>query len=243
MIGCKCAVCTSSSSFNQRLRPSGLLEIEGKKILIDAGPDLRLQALRCGLSHLDGLILTHTHFDHIAGIDELRVFSLKQKQDLPCLLSQESFQELASRYAYLLQVPKETKSVSARFAFHLLEGLQGELNFLGIRIGFVSYAQGTTPVTGFRFGEFAYLSDIKEFDVSILEPLRGVRFLCLSALCKDPSKFHLSFEEAAALGKKIGAEKTFLTHMNHEVDHEYVSRTLPPGVFLAYDGLEIAFES
>ena len=105
VIGCKCAVCLSSSPQNRRLRPSGLLKIGNRSLLIDVGPDFREQALKYGIDSLDGLILTHTHYDHIAGIDELRVFYLRSGKKLPCLLSQESLKDLQKRYDYLFQPP------------------------------------------------------------------------------------------------------------------------------------------
>ena len=109
VIGCKCPICTSSDPRNQRLRPAGWVRIGGTSLLIDAGPDLRGQALKYGIDRVDGLLLTHTHFDHIAGIDELRIFYVRHKKPLPCLLSQETYDELKKRYYYLFQ-PKNSDS-------------------------------------------------------------------------------------------------------------------------------------
>lgn len=240
-IGCKCAVCTSLSPFNKRLRPSGLIRIGSKSILIDVGPDFRQQALKFGIDHLDGLILTHTHYDHIAGIDELRIFYVRENRELPCLLSKESFEDLKTRYPYLFQRIGETTSLSARLELHLLPAKSGAIEFLGVKIDYFTYYQGDTAVNGYRFGDFAYVTDIREYDDSIFPALKGVRNLVISALRKEPSQLHLSLEEAVTFARKVGAKKTLLTHMNHELEHETTNAKLPSDVQLAYDGLEIAF--
>lgn len=241
IIGCKCAVCTSVSPFNKRLRPSGLLRIGSKSILIDVGPDFRQQALRFGIDHLDGLLLTHTHYDHIAGIDELRIFYVRQNRELPCLLSKKSFEDLKIRYPYLFQRIGEAATLSARLDLHILPAASGDIEFLGVKIGYFSYYQGDMAVNGYRIGDFAYVSDIREYDESIFASLKGVRSLVLSALREEPSQLHLSLEEAIAFGRKVGAKNTLLTHMTHNLDHNTTNAKLPSDVQLAYDGLEIPF--
>ncbi len=243
VIGCKCAVCTSSSPFNHRLRPSGLIQSKGKSVLIDVGPDFRQQALKFGIDHLDGLLLTHTHYDHIAGIDELRIFYVRRNRELPCLLSKESYEHLKMRYPYLFQRIGEAASLSARLEIHLLAAMKGEVEFVGLKIGYFSYYQGDMAVNGYRIGNFAYVSDIREYDESIFVALKGVDHLVLSALREAPSRLHFSLEEAVRFARQAGAKKTWLTHMNHELDHEKANSKLPNDVQLAYDGLEISFEN
>src|SRR3990167_3054368 len=182
MIGCPCAVCTSSDPHNQRLRPSGLLKIAGKSFLIDVGPDFRSQALKYRIHHLDGLFLTHTHYDHIAGIDELRIFYLRSKKPLPCLLSLESLTDLKRRYDYLFQPLEAATSLSAQLDTHVLEADSGSTDFAGIQIGYCSFFQGKMKVTGLRVGNFAYISDIRNYDESVFAQLQGVELLVLSAL-------------------------------------------------------------
>ena|SRR3990167_990582 len=241
MIGCKCDVCISSSPYNKRLRPSGLIRLAGKTLLIDVGPDFRQQALKYKIDHLDALLLTHTHYDHIAGVDELRVFYFKEKKALPCLLSEETLEDLKRRYHYLFQPIGEAATVSAQLEFHLLEEDIGEREFLGVKIGYASYFQGDMKVTGFRIGDLAYISDIRDFDDSIFVALKGIKTLVLSALMEGPSRVHLSFQEAISFAKKAGVHKTWLTHMTHTVDYEAASKNLPPDVKLGYDGLELEF--
>ncbi len=240
-IGCKCAVCRSANSRNHRLRPAGLIRAEGKSLLIDAGPDLRQQALKYGIDNPDGLLLTHTHFDHIAGIDELRVFYVRTKKAFPCLLSQDSYEELKKRYYYLFEPKKPHTALSAQFEFQILKDDMGMVEFCGIPIGYCSFFQGDMRVTGFRVGDFAYISDIRKYDASIFSFLKGVRTMVLSALMPERSQFHLSFDEAVQFAKEAGVRHTWLTHLNHAVEHEAGNALLPSDVRLGYDGLELEF--
>jgi phosphoribosyl 1,2-cyclic phosphate phosphodiesterase len=239
VIGCKCPVCLSSLPHNRRLRPSGLLNIGNLSFLIDVGPDFREQALKYHIDTLSGLILTHTHYDHIAGIDELRIYYLRSKQKLPCLLSMESLEDLRKRYYYLFQPIGEVPTLSAQLDFTLLEEDMGDIEFLGVKFSYVSYFQGGTKVNGFRVGDFAYISDIRDFDPSIFVGLKGVRKLVVSALRDEPSPLHLSIDEAVAFAREVNAEETRLTHISHVLDHEIVNRRLPPEIQLGYDGLEM----
>jgi phosphoribosyl 1,2-cyclic phosphate phosphodiesterase len=238
VIGCKCPVCTSPSSSNQRLRTSAYLKVEGRSLLIDAGPDFRQQALRYHIDHLDGLLLTHVHFDHVAGIDELRIYCLRQKKPFPCLLSLESLTELKRRYPYLF----EPTASGLQLEVHPLQGNAGEIDFLGVKIGYCSYFQGGMKVTGFRIGHFAYISDIKEYDASIFTSLRGVKKLVVSALFEESSVNHLSLSQAIDFARNVGSSETWITHISHKMDHDLVSSKLPSDVKLGIDGMEIEFE-
>ena len=206
-----------------------------KKILIDMGPDFREQALKFHLERLDGLILTHTHYDHASGLDELRIFAMRQKKKIPLLLSKESLSELQVCYHYLF--PKE--GLPRMMALQILEQEAGDVTFEGIELGYFSYFQTGMKVNGFRIGNAAYVTDIKEYDPSVFSSLKGVTTLILSGRRWEKSKAHLSLEEGMEFAKKAGVQRTFFTHISHEIEHASTSAKLPDGFFLAYDGLEL----
>lgn len=242
VIGCGCPVCTSESSYNKRLRPSGLITIDGKKFLLDCGPDFRLQALRSHIDHLDGLLITHTHHDHIAGIDELRVYYMHSKKTLPCLMSKATLLDLKQRYPYVFDIENIQAKLTPRLDLHLLENDFGSVLFQDIPIRYATYEQAGMKVNGFRIGNLAYCSDLKTYTDEIFESLKGVDTLILSALRFDTSYFHLSIDEAIAFSRKVNARQTWLTHIAHDLDHTRTNEYLPPNIRMAYDGLEIVFE-
>jgi phosphoribosyl 1,2-cyclic phosphate phosphodiesterase len=239
MVGCDCSICVSASSFNQRLRPAGWLRIGTSSLLIDVGPDFRQQALKYGIMRVDGLLLTHTHFDHIAGIDDLRAYSLRQKAPVPCLLSKESFEDIKTRYFYFF---RPSKNLTAQLSYQVLESDEGVVSFVDLQVQYFSYRQGDMKVTGYRIGNFAYVSDIRDYDDSIFDHLQGIDQLVLSALRFESSHLHLSLDQAIAFARKTGARSTRLTHLSHFLDHEETNRSLPPDIQLGYDGLNIEFE-
>lgn len=242
IIGCKCAVCRSSSPFNKRSRPSALLTLGKKVILIDSGPDFRSQALHYGINTLTGVILTHTHYDHVGGLDELRVFYFMQHLKLPILASIETYEELRTRFHYLFKTRQADGSLQSQFDFQILENDFGTTHFLGIKVDYVSYTQADMKVTGYRFGNLAYISDIREYEQRVIDELQGIETLIISALRYTRSEVHFNIEEALEFSAKVGAKKIFFTHISHELDHEETNQQLPENVRLAHDGLEIPFK-
>lgn len=242
IVGCSCEVCCSTESVNKRLRSSVLIFWKDRQFLIDAGPDFREQALRAGITKLDGLLLTHAHNDHTAGLDDLRPISYRRKTPLPVLLSDATAEDIRRRYDYLFE--SGTKDYICRFNFHLLEGGReaGLTVFEELPIQYVTYIQGGMLVNGYRIGNLAYLSDIKHFSPSIFDELKGVKYLIISALRYSSSPLHLSVDEAIDFANQLKAEKVWLTHLSHDLDHEKTNASLPPHIRLAYDGLEIDFD-
>ena len=241
LIGCECPVCLSESPYNKRLRPSVLLKIDDKRFLIDAGPDFRTQALHYKINRLDGVLFTHSHHDHTAGIDELRLYYYLSKKPLPILLSQETAEDIQRRFYYIFNHDPVYINLVPKLDLHLLPDSQGQLIFEGIQVSYVTYEQGGMKVNGFRIGDLAYLSDIRTFPSTIFENLKGVKTLIISALRHESTALHFSIGEAVDFINRVGAERAWLTHMSHDLEHMETNSILPSYIQLAYDGLEIDF--
>lgn len=242
VIGCECAVCRSDSSHNKRWRPSGLIKIHDKVLLIDCGPDFRAQMLHFKIKHIDGLIFTHAHYDHTGGFDEIRILNARSKKPLPCLLSEATFKDLQLRFPYVFDTHPLVPTLTTRVDLHFLQSSRGYVNFLDIPIHYVTYEQGGMLVNGYRFGNFAYISDIRNYPDTIFEDLRGVEILIVSCLRHQSSPLHFNVDDAVAFATRVGASQAWFTHIAHELDHDLTNSKLPPNYQLAYDGLEIEFE-
>lgn len=241
IIGCKCPVCTSTDPHNTRFRPSALLHINGKEILIDSGPDFRQQALKYKIDHLDAVIFTHAHQDHTGGIDDLRIYLVRSGNAMPALLSHDTYDDLYARFHYIFVKDGYYDAIKAKFHLHFMEEERGTVDFLGIPIRYFTYKQAGMKVNGFRIGNLAYVTDIKDYPETIFEELKGVDQLVLSALRYVPSHLHFTVDEAVAFANRVGARETWLTHLSHDLEHEAANAKLPPHVRLAYDGLKIEF--
>lgn len=242
VLGCKCSVCLSKDEKNKRLRSSALIKIDGKTFLLDVSPDFRQQGLKNSINHIDGLLLTHAHYDHIGGLDDLRSFNFMEEKPIACLLSRETLEELKKGYHYIFKTPSKEDTLSTQLEFFILEKEFGEINFQGIKISYFSFHQKSTKVSGFRIGNLAYVSDIRAYNEELFSHLKDLNVLILSALRDEPSPSHFSIKEASDFAKKVGAEKTYFTHIAHEIDHNVTSKSLIKNNFLAYDGLELEFD-
>ncbi len=239
VVGCTCPVCTSSDPRNNRLRPSVLLTVNKKNYVIDVGPDFRYQALKFGITRLDGALLTHTHYDHIAGLDDLRVFYFKQKKSVPCLLSFETLEEIKIRYHYFLPPHERDAIHGPKLNFHVLDDHFGRTDFEHLRIEYLTYEQANMKVSGFRLNEFAYVTDVLDFTDEVYGVLEGVKTLVMSGMRWDRSVAHLGIPEVIEFAKRVGAKDTYLTHVSHHLEHEETSARLPKGIHMAYDGQKI----
>lgn len=242
VIGCDCRVCTSNSPYNKRFRPSVLIKYNQKNILVDPGPDFRDQALKFNVKRLDATIITHVHFDHIGGLDDLRIFYFIEKKPIHCLLSKASYEEIKLRYFYQFLESKKHNSQTVKFEYLILQNERGEVDFHGLQIKYLTYHQGDMPVLGLRIGNLAYISDIKTYPETIFEDLKKIETLVVSGLRHRPSYVHFSVDEAVEFSRKVGAKKTYLNHIDHELDHELENARLPENIQLSYDGLELEFE-
>lgn len=242
IIGCDCFVCSSEDPKNKRTRPSAMLEIDGRTIVIDAGPDYRTQALREGIDQIDGVIFTHAHHDHTAGLDDLRVYTMRRQDPIPCLASKPTADDLRARYEYIFSASDHTKLVS-KVDLQIMEGDRGEVSFLNLPIKYLTYIQSDMPVNGLCIGNLAFITDIKDYPETVYEDLHGIEVLVLSALRYSKSYMHLSIEEAVEFSRKVGAKQTWFTHIAHDLDHTEVNQDLPSNIQLAYDGLSIDFQT
>jgi phosphoribosyl 1,2-cyclic phosphate phosphodiesterase len=237
VIGCTCAVCTSSDPRNRRLRPGLKLEMEGGVVLVDTPTDLREQALHFGLPRLDAVLFTHPHADHIFGLDDIRIFNFRQQQPIPCYGSAETLAAIRRVFSYAFE---ETQEGGGKPQLDLIE-IDGPFTLLGHEVVPVPVWHGRMPVLGYRLGSFAYVTDCNRIPEESYGLLAGVEVLILDALRYRPHSTHFSVDEALAAAARIGARHTIFTHMTHEVDHGALPAPLPPGVEFGYDGLVLEF--
>lgn len=235
VVGCDCAVCTSTDPRNRRLRPGVLLELPAGAILFDTSPDFREQALRHGIARVDAVLYTHPHADHVFGLDDLRVFNFRQRAPIPCFGSEPTIARLRQIFAYVFEAGQEGGG-KPRLE---LEAVAGPFELLGERVLPVPVWHGTMPVLGYRIGPFALVTDVNRIPEESLAQLAGLELLILSALRYRPHPTHFSIAEAVEVARRIGARRTLFTHIAHEVDHVTLSRELPPGVEPGFDGLVV----
>lgn len=247
VIGCRCATCSSSLPENRRLRSSLCLQVQDQIFLFDVGPDFRQQALSHHIQRIDALFITHTHYDHIAGIDDARLVALMQRQSMPLFLSQESLEILATRYAYFFHPMPQDPSLAVTRAtpwiFHPLSQSGGSFSVGQYAFSYFHYFQREMKVTGYRLGHFAYVTDIRTYEDAIFSWLNGVRYLIVSALRTEPSHAHFSLQEAVEFVNRAGAERGWITHISHHMEHREASALLPSHVQMGYDGLSVRLET
>ncbi len=240
VVGCGCRVCRSSDARDRRLRSGALIEADEGTLLIDASPELRLQLLAADVARLDAVWLTHPHADHLHGLDDLRIFTLKSGRDLPLHLSRDHLDDVRTRFDYVFdgsEPPVGTSKPRLR-----LEPFSGSetVRLLGRDVVPLPVPHGPMTVFGLRIGSIGYITDGKRLSAEVLRALEGIDVLVLNALWwGDPHPTHFNVEEAIAAAQAVGAPRTFLTHLTHRVAHAELERRLPDGIAPAYDGLVV----
>jgi phosphoribosyl 1,2-cyclic phosphate phosphodiesterase len=234
VIACKCEVCQSQATRDKRLRSSVLVEINGKTILIDAGPDFRQQMLMANVSHIDGILLTHGHTDHVGGLDDVRAINWQMQRPMPIYAEGFVLDELKQRYAYAFAehkypgVPEYQLITIGTSPFFV-----GDVAVIPIRVW-----HHKLPVLGFRFGNLAYITDANRIDNSEMDKLRNLDVLIINGLREEEHLSHFSLSEALNVISELLPKRAFITHISHQMGlHNSVNAQLPPNVVLAYDGL------
>jgi phosphoribosyl 1,2-cyclic phosphate phosphodiesterase len=237
VIACDCAVCISANQYDKRLRVSVLVEMQGKTIIIDTGPDFRYQMLRAGVKKLDAILYTHEHKDHVAGLDDVRAFNYVQGSAVDIYAHKRVQEALKNEFHYVFSGSNYPGIPRLK-----LNTIQDGLPFqaAGIDVIPISVMHFQLPVLGFRMGDFTYITDANLITEAEKSKIKGSDILVINALQKEKHVSHFTLEEALELAAEIGAKKTYLTHISHRLGaHDEVSEQLPAGVFLAYDGLEL----
>lgn len=236
VIGCTCAVCQSADPRDKRGRTSAVIRTQGQVFLIDAATELRLQALATGLDYIDAVLFTHAHADHTGGFDDLRRFNEMQKRHLPVYSSEETAVILRDRFAYAFEDVFPFYGGKPDLLLNLVDG-PFEIN--GVEITPLPVLHGRTRVTGYRFGDLAYITDAKEVPAETRSRLHGLDVLVLNALRDRPHPTHLSVSEAVEIVCEVKPRRALLVHLSHELSHEEATALLPPGIEIAYDGLTV----
>ena len=240
IIGCKCPVCKSANARDKRLRTSALVSVGDKNILIDIGPDFREQMLRNDVSHLDAILVTHAHRDHVAGIDDIRPYNYYQQSPIDIYARSNAIEAIRRDYAYI-------------FAQHIYPGLP-EANLIEVS-GSSVFSIGNTevvpieamhkdmPILGYKMERFAYVTDANYIAPTELDKIKDMDVLVINALRQEKHFSHFSLAEALEVIDFLKPRKAYLTHMSHEMGfYDRVSRSLPENVFLAYDGLTVEIQ-
>jgi phosphoribosyl 1,2-cyclic phosphate phosphodiesterase len=234
-VTCHCKVCTSTDPRDQRTRPSLLVEFDGRAVLIDTTPDFRQQALREKMEQLDAVVFTHSHADHVLGLDDTRVFYFRQQVPLPVWADERSMHKLRQIFSYIFDETYAYGGVG-KLDPHLIEG---PFELWGLKMIPVPVYHGDLPVLGFRFGRAAYVTDFSTIPETSLPLLEGLDVLVLDALRHKPHPTHSNLEQSLALVERLKPRQALFTHIAHELGHEETNAALPPHVQLAYDGQRV----
>ncbi|MCH8193395.1 MAG: MBL fold metallo-hydrolase [Planctomycetes bacterium] len=235
-IGFRCAVCTSTNPKDQRLRSSILIEQGPGRLLIDASSDFRQQALRHDIDDLTDILITHTHADHILGLDDTRIYSRRSKRPITLYLDKKSDQRIRHLLDYAYDDSVQRGGGLPKFENRIIEAGR-PFTLWDLNISAIDLFHGKLPILGYRINDLAYLTDCSSIPEHSYQYLEDLDVLVLDALRAKPHTTHFCLEEAIGEARRIGARQTYFIHMAHALDHDQTNLHLPPTVRLAYDGL------
>ena len=238
-IGCSCAVCHSDDPRDRRTRPSVMIEYAGKVVLIDTTPDFHAQAIREQIQRVDAVLYTHTHADHILGLDDLRPLSYYHKPNkLPLYARPEAGEILRNMFRYIFDADYKFGGL----AQVELKTIDGPVELFGVRFEPVKVKHGDAEIIGFRFGSAAYLTDFSEIPEESFAQLKELDILFLDALRHKPHPTHSTVDNSLRIVDRVGPRRAFFTHICHDLPHAVTNASLPPHVRLSYDGMKLEFE-
>jgi phosphoribosyl 1,2-cyclic phosphate phosphodiesterase len=236
VIGCDCATCLSKNPRNKRTRCSSFITLDtGENILIDTGPDLRIQALREGLTRVDAVLYTHTHADHLHGIDDLRAFCQTSRQQIPLYAKLDAVEHIKAKFGYAIREPSHFWDLPVL----RIQSIEYAFDLFGVPIKPIPVMHGKQMIFGYRIGNLAYLTDVSAIPEPSLEMLQGLEYLLIDCLRTEPHPTHINLAQSLALIERIAAKQSIMIHMTHELEYEVLSRMLPINVQVGFDGLKV----
>jgi phosphoribosyl 1,2-cyclic phosphate phosphodiesterase len=236
VVGCRCATCTSDDVRNKRTRCSSLITLDsGKNILIDTGPDLRDQALREDIKRVDAVLYTHTHADHLHGIDDLRAFCVLQRKQIPLYAKEDAVAHITQKFGYVLREPSDFWEMPVL----CIEAIQQPFDLFGTMVTPIPVMHGKSAIFGYRIGNIAYLTDVSEIPESSFALLENLDIILLDCLREHTHPTHINIEQSLAYISRIKAKQSYMIHMTHDLEYSFLSYKLPKSVFVGYDGLKL----
>ena len=242
VVGCSCETCTSDNPRNKRTRCSSLITLDsGENILIDTGPDLRNQALREGIKRVDTVLYTHTHADHLHGIDDLRAFCVLQRKQIPLYAKEDAVTHITQKFGYTLREPSDFWEMPVLRA----ETIEAPFELFGVKVTPIPVMHGRSQIFGYRIGNMAYMTDVSEIPESSFLLLENLDIVLLDCLREQSHPTHINIEQSLAYLSRINAKQSYMIHMTHELEYATLTNKLAnkqaKNVFVGFDGLKLSF--
>ena len=239
VVGCSCATCVSADVRNKRSRCSSLITLDtGENILIDTGPDLRIQSLRENIKRVDAVLYTHTHADHLHGIDDLRAFCQTQRQQIPLYAKLDAVEHIKQKFGYALREP-----IASFWDLPVLriESIDSPLTLFGVQITPIPVQHGRSQIFGYRIGNMAYMTDVSEIPESSFALLENLDVVLLDCLREAVHPTHINIEQSLAYISRINAKQSYMIHMTHDLEYAALTNKLPKNTYVGFDGLKLSF--